>query len=441
MRKKRDARGAILLQASFLILVLMGLAAVIIDMGIARATQGFMQVGADTASLEGLRLRDAVVGDSLQSDLQRRAAASRLTSLVYDEDLDLLTGPADYRLGAGPQIETGVGGVQDPAGGELVGQGQYIPSLQLNADANAIHGDLVSGTFTATDPLNPGNPNWHAERGTYARADFAAAAVADAPTAPAFLARLRRTNDRLGLDRQDGVSSAGPTLPFLFGLGSGVLSTPDSTVYDPRRDGITVRATSISEARRAVAVGIASDLVNGVVPVAVDFVDPNLRRILAFEDASWQADLATGGPFQMVVSSDGAIAGVPGGDSAQVRGLSQPVRSLARVGDPVLAAPAAGSIALIVAPASILGIRYVVLYSPGPGGAPRISGFGAVQINSAVLGTDSGGNRTLTLSGQKLASLVAPENASAVPALATDLSALLPTSVPRQPLLAPILAR
>ena len=65
----------------------------------------------------------------------------------------------------------------------------------------------------------------------------------------------------------------------------------------------------------------------------------------------------------------------------------------------------------------------------------------AVFIATATPGVDGQGNPTLVLAGSKLASLVAPENASAVPALATDLSVQLAPSPARESLLAPVLAR
>ena len=434
-------RGAILLQAVFLLLVLMGLVGLVVDMGIARASQTYMQASSDAAAIEGLRLRDALLlTDPVQSDFDRRTSASRAASLVFDEDLDLSTGPAAFLLGAGPQLDTGVAGVHDPAGGLLVDQGPYLPVLELNAANNEVHGDLVAGSFASTDPLDPGNPDWHAEDGTYARFDFAPAPAVAAPAATAFLARLRRTNDRLGLDRQPGTSSAGPTLPFLFALGSGVLNTNDPATYDPRRDGITVRATSIADARRAVAVGIMGPSTNGVAVVGTDVVNPSLARVLAFDDASWQNDFVVDGPFQVLVGTDGAILGAPGGPTPTASGLAQPAAGLVRVGDVALLATTPGSVAVPVSSPGLLGLRYVALFSVAAAG-PRITGFAAVEIDSAIFTVAPNGTTVLAVAGRKLASVVAPENASAVPALATDLTALLPPSPARQPLLAPVLAR
>ena len=343
-RASARRRGAILLQVSFLLFALLGLVALVIDMGIARSTQVFLQAGADTASVEGLRLRNLDVGDPSQSDVDRRVAASRSAALVFDEDLDLSTGPARYLLGGGPRFETGVGGIDDPAGGLLVSQGPYLPDLQPNA-GNEAFGDLVAGTFTAVDPANPGNPVWHVEDGLYQRPDFTAA----------------------------------------------------------------------------------------------DAADPSVLRVLAFEDASWQTDFTTNGAFEVTVTADGAILGNAGGPTPSAAGFAQPAPTLVRVGDVALSVADPGSV--IPAPEEgIEGVRYVALFTDVAGGA-RVTGFAAVFIATATPGVDGQGNPTLVLAGRKLASLVAPENASAVPALATDLSVQLAPSPARESLLAPVLAR
>ncbi|MEM7306174.1 MAG: hypothetical protein AAF682_05870 [Planctomycetota bacterium] len=440
VRRRTSRRGALLLQASFLILVLMGLLALVVDLGIARATQNYMQASADVAAAEGLRFRDADPLNPLQSDLDRRIAASRAASLVFDEDADLTTGPAAYLLGAGPQIDTGVAGIADPAGGLLIDQGPYLPALELNSAANVVHGDLVAGRYIATDPLGA-NPDWHAENSAYLRNDFVPAPVGAAPGAPAFLARLRRTNDLGNLDNQPGVSSSGPTLPYLFGLGSGVLTSEDPDTYDPRRDGITIRATSIADARPALAVGVMGALVNGLARVGDEAADPAIARVLALDDASWQADFVTDGPFQLGVYADGSVLGLAGGPTPLASGFAQPAAGPVRVGDTALNTPVVGSVALPVAAPAIEGVRFVALYTTTLATLPRVTGFAAVEIDAAVPSTDGSGNAILFVSGRKLASIVAPENASAVPALATDVNSLLPQSTTRQLLLAPVLAR
>ena len=427
---RTDRRGTVLLQVTFLVIVLMGLLALVIDMGIARATQTFMQAGADAASLEGVRFRDA------ETDAERRDRASVTASLVFDEDLDLDTAAEALLLGAGPQLDTGVAGVDAPAGGLLVDLGPYLPVLQTNAVENLAQGDMVAGTFTAVDPLDAGNPDWHAESYDYVRTDFSPAGATEVADANAFLVRMRRTNNVSGLDEVDGVSSRGETLPFLFGLGSGVLTTEDADVYDPRRDGITVRATSIADARPVVAAGIMGPLVNGIATLGTDVLDPATPRIFGLEDASWRIELAVGAPFTLHVRADGTVVGDPNGTTPGVVGYALQSARPVRVGDVAANVAVANSLVLPIEPPGIEGVRYLALYS-----GDRVIGFGAVQITSAVPGVDDDGNDVLVVSGQKLASLIAPENASAVPSLATDLTVRLPAAAEREPLLAPVLAR
>ena len=216
MNSRSERRGSVLVQAALLIFAMMAVAAIVVDLGIVRATQGSMVVAADAACLEGLRGRDVLGVPGIASDLARRTSASRFAAGVFDADFDPMTANTDLALGAGPQIETGVAGLSNPAGGLLTTNGTYLPVLQLNEGANEAHGDMVAGTFTQ----NPGSADWHAESSVYSRQDFLPLAAGSAPGASAFLVRLRRSNDSEGLDQLPGVSSSGPTLPFLFGLGT-----------------------------------------------------------------------------------------------------------------------------------------------------------------------------------------------------------------------------
>ena len=86
--------------------------------------------------------------------------------------------------------------------------------------------------------------------------------------------------------------------------------------------------------------------------------------------------------------------------------------------------------------AQLPGLRYVALTLGG-----AITGFAAVQITSAVGALAETSQPVLAVTGVKLASIVAPENASAVPALASNPAALLPPAPGRELLLAPVLAR
>ena len=68
-------------------------------------------------------------------------------------------------------------------------------------------------------------------------------------SAPAFLVRMRRTNNPSGLDQESGsgISSSGPTLPILFGRGSMMARSGTGNQLSVTT-GITVRATAIAAA-------------------------------------------------------------------------------------------------------------------------------------------------------------------------------------------------
>lgn len=232
---------------------LLGLAAVVIDLGLARATQAQMQSAADAAALEGLRWRDdPTIADAAARDDARRQRASDLVARRFDDDLDPSNGDL-LALGAGPVLTLSGGLAGDLNASALLtvdpANRTYDPLLQTNAGDEA-RGDLVAGDWLELATT-------HGEAVDYARDDFEPRPVATtaATSSSAFLARLRRTPDLQGLDDDPGVSSRGPALPFLFGLGSAIQPNDPAAVYQPRVDGITVRATAIADGRRVVAVG------------------------------------------------------------------------------------------------------------------------------------------------------------------------------------------
>jgi hypothetical protein len=152
-------------------------------------------------------------------------------------------------MGAGPDV-TLTGGVGDLNARQLIELNSpflYQPGLNANT-ANAAEGDIVRGAFTyttfatensATDPNAP-----------YRRNDFQPLAAGSA-----FLVRLRRSNET---DIPGGTS--GTAIPLVFGLGSTI--QPNPTGYSIRKDGITVRAAAIADARNALRLG--APVVNGV---------------------------------------------------------------------------------------------------------------------------------------------------------------------------------
>jgi hypothetical protein len=263
----------------FVLLVwgILGMASLVIDWGFVNLTRVQMQNVADAGAREGLRLRDVAPADPVASDLNRRVAVSQLAAWTYDDDFD----PTDdlLQFGAGPDLFL-MGGKTDFNAMQELNVSPvpvYKPVLQLNDEQNVRHGDMVSGTFGIPDPGCP-DRGVFLECANYARRDFVPAEAEASPTANAFLVRLRRSirpdssADSANLDTVSGVSSAGPTLPLLFGLGSTVQVQTDSPGI--RLTGMTVRATAIADARAVRGVGhpdAASDPpLPGVTPFALD---------------------------------------------------------------------------------------------------------------------------------------------------------------------------
>ena len=250
IRSSRNRRAYTLVVFAMLMFAFFGFAALVIDIGFARLAQRQMKSAVDTAALEGLRGRD---NDGVADpDTTRRLTASEFVALTFDDDL--LPSAGDTRnFGAGPVV-TLTGGAGDPNlnASQLLtipatpvykprrSDGQ--PGLELNL-GNIVHGDLVAGSFDLTAS--------HQEANNYARIDFDTTAT----TPNAFLARMRRTNDFLGLDALPGISSAGPNVPILFGRGSLIGPADPASGFSRRHHGLTVRATSIAMARRAKSIG------------------------------------------------------------------------------------------------------------------------------------------------------------------------------------------
>lgn len=309
-RRKSPAtprKGNVLIMFALLAFAMMGLAALVIDMGIARLTQQQMQSAVDSAALDGLRWRDQVAdslliantgiqqqlmaagyssppstpyaandsswqtwlmgarslvqGNATVREQIRRQLASDAVALAFDDNLDPTDGDL-FQYGAGPIVRL-TGGIGDPslAGSQLMSlaaapsarvykpvRSDGTPGLELNSD-DAAEGDMVQGTFGINSAFETNNSgSLSDEVGDYERRDFTPGS--GGATSDSYLVRMRRTNDFLGLDNVPGVSSSGPSLPFLFGRGS--LMTKDSDPllnpqgYSPRRDGMSVRATAIA---------------------------------------------------------------------------------------------------------------------------------------------------------------------------------------------------
>jgi hypothetical protein len=295
-RRRRDRAGYALVLFVMLFFGLMGLAALVIDMGFARLAQREMQTAVDSAALEGLRWRDVQQSENLppawlaspdfqqqtgvspgtgtlssqQRDAVRRWATSNMVANVFADYVD---SGGTVQNGAGPVVNFS-GGVPGAPAEWAAGQTitwppppPYQPArssgtagLELNL-SNGTEGDMSSGTYG----LNPGyDPTQLADEDTsYDRRNFMPSqGTADSASAPAFLVRMRRTNNPGGLDQEPGISCGGPTLPVLFGRGSMMARSGDSGQLSVE-SGITVRATAIA------AVGQVNGLTSSGTPYSV----------------------------------------------------------------------------------------------------------------------------------------------------------------------------
>ncbi len=259
--------GYVLVWFVLLLVAIMGLAALTIDLGLVRAAQRQMQSAADSAALESLWGRDDPRVPGHLRDRWRREQASGAVSLQFDDDLDPMADA--LQLGAGPMLPMSASSAGDPSldASRLLlveDAGPYKPTVQTNWPDNEPHGDMVAGAFVG------GETSF--ETAEYERADFVPASGGDPVLqgGPAMLVRLRRTNDFLGLDRQAGVSDAGPPLPLLFGRGGLVPARDPGAGYSLRHHGFTVRATAIAELRPAMSVGVLSAPdIPGAAPFAI----------------------------------------------------------------------------------------------------------------------------------------------------------------------------
>lgn len=269
-------RGAILILFAVLTFALFAVAAVVIDIGLARLTQAQMQSATDSAALEGCGWRnfDELIGNS---NVEKRRKAATIVRLAFDDDLHPTLGdyaPDSYEHATqqgvsvygpdGPdEAQISAGPIWRVSGGSGAWATHSIldeqpeserarvddPRLRLNALQNRPNGDMVAGTYKQFAE--------HSETGGYVRPDFTPAAPGpDNVSALSFLVRMRRAGDVNPADTESGISSSLPTLPLVFGMASTILQDPGDD-WDPRRDGITVRATSIASARPAMRVGRA----------------------------------------------------------------------------------------------------------------------------------------------------------------------------------------
>lgn len=377
----------------FLAMVVIGclaLGGLVIDLGMAILTQAQMQAAADPAALEGLRFRDALDGNGQPiGDEGRRAAAVRIASMVFDDDGDPSTPPAmSLRIGAGPELvltdheDPNIAALHASRTITVPDQRTYLPQLQLNL-TNEPYGDLVAGTFVSPWPTAPSR-----EEGNYGRNDFIPSEQVDSAGAPAFLVRLRRTNDFDGLDHQEGVSFGGAPIPLLAGHGSLTpFVNPDNpNDYNFRAHGFTVRATALTDARPALQVGFPQTSVTPPIEGALP---------LALTLELWNG-LPVEQPVVLSVGGTGTIAGNGLATAGRFTPPPPDPNAITTVGQAIVAAPP-------VPDAEITG--YVPIYHVFDEGGvlvERVIGFGRAAV--------SGPLPTVTVT--RMPGLVAPMNAS-----------------------------
>jgi hypothetical protein len=374
----------VLIQLCFAILMLVGVAALTVDLGIVRLTQVQMQNAADSAALEGLRQRDAL-GDS-----RRRLATCQMAAWNFDGSFGshCQPGESDFEglgstaqgepwLGAGPVVTMNSAGLALNAGQtmDVSASGVYKPVLQSNSgDPQVESGDMVSGCFVAGPVAS--------EAADYSRTDFEPSGspncTGPSSSSPSFLVRLRRANGPLDnisdTDPRRGTSSSGPRIPLLFGMGTLV-----GTVSDPagvRTSGITVRATAIADSRKALRVGSAAVGRPGATP-------------FAFSSTCWNS-LSDGLGVTFTADAFGNITAPGCGAAAGIYYASAP------------SAQTVGAQLTLTPPGAVLtGPEYMPIYDPV---SNRVIGFGRVDVSS------SGGAVTIIRTSSALAST----NATAV---------------------------
>ncbi len=286
--RRRGTRraGYVLVLFVTMFLGLMALAALVIDLGFARLAQRQMQSAVDSAALEGLRWRDVQQSTELppawlanpdfqlqtgvvlstgslsaqQSDSVRRWAAGNRVANVFT---DLSGGTVQY--GAGPVVNFSGGNTELAAAQNITWpppppysptRADGTPGLEMNYPYNAQNGDMVSGTYSLSGSYS--TTVSADEDAYYNRRDFT---PSTGTAAPAFLVRMRRTNNLLGLDQESGVSTSGPPLPILFGRGSMMARSAalsGGTGGLSVASGIAVRAAGIAAAGDGIQFGSTS---------------------------------------------------------------------------------------------------------------------------------------------------------------------------------------
>jgi hypothetical protein len=355
---------------------LMGLAALVIDMGFARLAQRQMQTAVDSAALEGLRNDPTTV--------YGRQQASQIVAGMFTDYSD--SSGAVVHYGAGPVVNFSDGvGPTEVAASQLIEPGNppvYQPGgLELNTD-NAQEGDMVAGTYGSNAAYGQQFPSPLAdEDANYNRRDF----TPNASSTSALLVRMRRTDNSDHNENDAGVASSGPTVPLLFGRGSTMARSGDSGQLSVA-SGITVRATAIAaagdgiqfaggtpySAGRARSVGPpyqGTDANNN--PIGVPGITPFAVTQQYWESGTWgQSPTANGVDLTTANGTVGTII--------------EP--AVVVVGDQIVAASDDLPFTQPTVDSSLY--RYVPIYNT----AGTVIGFGNVQWQNGVLSKNASGN-------------------------------------------------
>ena len=202
---------------------------------------------------------------------------------------------------------------------------------------------------------------------------------------------MRRTRDPMGLDDVPGVSSRGPTLPFLFGRAALIAGGDPSSGYSARHHGLTVRATAMVDTEDR---GRGRARIKAAGPPVV-LTGPGAQTLLGRTPwtlgLTYWLSLVENLPREVSLSVDGEIL-----DSGLVVGRFSPTAD--SLGAEVVPGPRA----------AFLDLGYVPLHEV-VGGLDRVIGFGLATL-VALDPTDPATDYVLT----RLPPIVAPENASAV---------------------------
>jgi len=408
----RDQAGTVLVLFALLLVAFFGLLGVVIDAGRLRVTKQQLDAGAEAAALEGLRYKDR------DGDIARRTRAITTTAWQWDDDLDPSNGDV-LALGAGSLPI--VAGAQ-PLGGSLLvaataADRVWKPARQLQPNVgNAMHGDLVAGSFVAGQLPS--------EDDAFTRPDFlplpVGSTAAQLASASSFLVRLRRTNDRLPLDRQPGESSSGPAFEWLWARGSAWQEPQPGGATQSRNDGLTLRATAIAATERALVV------TNNPIPDSTGNSNPVLARIALRGDtaSAWHAT-TPGASLTLDVGGNGLLSLAGNEQGIGLQALARSVSST-----------------LIAAPTALLNVPATELVVPVYG---TINGERITIGFTLATATLTGASLTIT----RLRSAVLPSGASSASPVTLDARVALqltPTLRALQiafaePVLAPVLRR